>query len=99
MEVVMIKNNPYLKTCLPDNVKNISIKSLDLLSNKYIFKKSTFHQNCKCNCLLDKKVCNNLQTFNENKCRYECLNIKTCKNVFWNVNNCRCENKKNHKIN
>ena len=45
------KNNPYLKTCLSDSVKNISIKSLDLLSNKYIFKNITFHQNCKCGCL------------------------------------------------
>ena len=88
------KNNPYLNTCLPKYITNITIKSLDLLSNKYIFKNISFHQNCKCDCLLDKKVCNNLQKFNKNKCRCKCLIVKKYKNGFWNVNNCRCENKK-----
>ena len=87
------KNSPYLKTYLPNNIKNITIKSLDLLSNQFIFKNISFHQNCKCSCLLDKKVCNNLQKFNKNKCICECLIIKKCKNGFWNVNNCRCKNK------
>ena len=27
-------DNPYLKLCLPDSVKNISLKSFDLLSKK-----------------------------------------------------------------
>ena len=29
-------------------------------------------------CLLDEKVCNNLQRWNGNKCRCECLKIKDC---------------------
>ena len=29
----------------------------------------------------------------KNKCRCECLIVKKCKSGFWNVNNCRCENK------
>ena len=60
-------------------MKNISIKSLDLLPNEYIFKDISSHQNCKCKCLLDKKVCNNLQKFNKNKCRCECLIVKNVK--------------------
>ena len=31
------KNNLYFKTCLSNNIKNITIKSLDLLSNEYVF--------------------------------------------------------------
>ena len=92
------KNNPYFKTFLPNSIKNISIKSLDLLSNKYIFKNISFHQDCKFVCLLDKNVCDNLQKFNKNKCRCECLIVKKCKNGFWNVNNCRFENKKFAKL-
>ena len=92
------KNNPYLKTCLPNNTKNISIKSLDLLSNKYIFKNISFHQDCKRDYLLDEKVCNNPQKCNKNKCRCECLIVKKCKNGFWNVYNFRCENKKFAKL-
>ena len=67
------KNNPYFKTCLPNSIKNISIKSSDLLSHKYIFKNISFHQNCKCKYLLDKNVCKNLQNINKNKCRCVCF--------------------------
>ena len=92
------ENNPYFKTCLPDSIKNITVKSLHLLSKEFIFKNISFHQNCKCDCLLDEKVFNNLQKFNKNKCRCECLRIK-CKNGYsWNVNNCRCEIKKFAKL-
>ena len=59
------KDNPYFKVCLPGNVKNISIKSFDLISQKNILKNISFHQSCKCGCLLDEKVCNNLQKWNK----------------------------------
>ena len=86
------KDNPYFKVCLPDSVKNITVKSFDLMSKKNVLKNITFHQNCKCGCLLDEKVCNNLPKWNKDKCRYECSKIKKCKIGYsWNVNNCRCE--------
>ena len=89
------KDNPYFKFCLPDSIKNISVKSFNLLSNKNIFKNISFHQSCKCGCLLDEKVCNNLQKWNKDKCKCECLKIKDCGIFYsWNVNNCRCEMKK-----
>ena len=94
-----IENEPYFKTCLPDIVKNITVKSLNLLTKEFVFKNITFHQNCKCDCLLDENVCNNLQKFNKNKCRCECLIVKTCKNGYsWNVNNFICEMKKLAKL-
>ena len=71
------RDNPYFKVCLPDSTKNISVKSFDLIS-KNIFKNISFHQNCKFGCLLDEKVCNNLQRSNKDKCRCECLKIKDC---------------------
>ena len=86
------KDTQYSKFCLPDSIKNISVKSFDLLSNKNLLKNISFHQSCKCGCLLDEKVCNNLQKWNKDKCRCECLKIKKCKIGYsWNVNNCRCE--------
>ena len=69
------ENNPYFKTWLPDSIKNTTVKSLNLLSKDFVFKNISFHQGCKCDCLLDEKVCNNLQKFNKNKCRCECLKI------------------------
>ena len=84
--------NPYFKVCLPDSVKNISVKVFDLISKKNVLKNITFHKSCKCDCLLDEKSCNNKQRWNKDKCRFECLEIKECgNNYFWNVVNCRCE--------
>ena len=87
--------DPYFKVCLPDVVKNISVKTLDLISRKNVFKNISFHPSCKCGCLLDEKVCNNKQKWNEEKCICECLEIKDCDFGFsWNVVNCSCEMKK-----
>ena len=89
------KNNPYYKICLSDSIKNISVKSLDLISQRLVFKNISFHKICKCGCLLDEKVCNNLKRWNGNKCRCECLMIRKCNIGYsWNVNNCRCKVKK-----
>ena len=86
------KDNPYFKVCLPNGVKNISVKGLELISKKNVFKNISFHKTCKCGCLLDEKVCNNLQKWNKNKFRCECLKTKDCDIGYsWNVNNCRCE--------
>ena len=49
------KNNPYFKVCLPDSIKNITEKSLNLISRKLVFKNISFHKTSKCGCLLDKK--------------------------------------------
>ena len=40
------ENNPYFKVCLPDRIKNIPVKSLDLLSKELIFKNISFHKTC-----------------------------------------------------
>ena len=88
-------DNPYCKICLPDVVKNISVKSFDLISKRNVLKNISFHQSCKCDCLLDEKVCKNKQICNKEKCRCECLEIKECDVSFsWNVSNCCCEMKK-----
>ena len=89
------KNSIYYKICLPNSIKNISVKSLDRISQRLVLKNISFHQSCKCGCLLDEKVCNNLQKWNKDKCRCECVIVKKCKIGYsWNVNNCRCEMKK-----
>ena len=91
--------NPYCKTCTPDIVKNISVKVLDLISQKNVLKTVSFHESCNCGCLLDEKVCNNKQRWNKEKCRCECLEIKECDdNSFWNVVNCKCEFKEAAKL-
>ena len=70
--------NPCFKAFLPDSAENISVKSFDLISQKNFSKNITFQESCKCGCLLDEKVCNNKQKWNEEKCRCECLEVKDC---------------------
>ena len=55
------KENSDLEVCLPDSIKNITVKSFDLLPKKSALKNTLFHKSCKCNCLLDEKVYNNKQ--------------------------------------
>ena len=45
--------NPYFKVCLPDVVKNISVKCFDLISRNNVFRNVSFHKSCKCGCLLN----------------------------------------------
>ena len=91
--------NPYFKVFLPDVVKNISVKSFDIISRKNALRNVSFHKSCKCGCLLDEKVCNSKQKWNKSKCRCTCLEIKECENnYFWNVVNCRCKFKQAAKL-
>ena len=62
-------NNLYYKVCVSDVVKNISVKSFDLISRKSVSKNITFHKSCKCGCLLGEKVCNNKRKWYGSKCR------------------------------
>ena len=54
-----------------------------------------WHETCKCKCRLDGSVCNNKQSWNEDKCRCECKEVidkGMCdKGFIWNPSNCECE--------
>ena len=91
--------NPHSKVCVPNIVKNISVKVFDLISQQNELRGIEFHESCKCNCLLNETVCNDKQKWNKNKCRWECLKIEECDNTFfWNIFNCRFEHKKTAKL-
>ena len=93
------KDNSYFKVCLPDIVKNISIKVFDLISQNNVYKSISFHKSSKCGCLLDEKVCNNKQKWNKENCICECLIKEKCSNdSFFNVVNCSCELRKAAKL-
>ena len=54
-----------------------------------------WHKTYKCKCRLDASVCNNKQTWNEDKCRCECKELidkGICdKGFICNSSNCECE--------
>ena len=88
-------NNPYAKICVPDTVKNLNIKVLNLMSRTNETRHIKWHETCKCICRLDKIICNSKQRWNKDKCRYECKKLidkGVCdKGYAWNPSNCECE--------
>ena len=88
-------SNSYSRVCVPNIVKNITVKVFDLMSLKNKTKQIKRHEGGKCVCRLDPIICNNKrQKWNKDKCRCECLINKKCGNKFWNPNSCKCEYKK-----
>ena len=87
-------NDPYLKICVPDVVKDLNVKVFNLMSRTNETKNIKWHETCKCECRLDAIVCNN-KRWNKNKCRCECKELidkGVCdKDFIWNPSNCECE--------
>ena len=89
-------NDPYAKLCVPDLIKNINVKVFNSMSWSSQTKYIEWHETCKCKCMLDARVCNSKQRWNEDKCRCECReelsDKERCdKGLIWNPSNYNCE--------
>ena len=88
-------NDPYAKMCVPDVVKNLNVKVLSLMSRANETRHIKWHEKCKCKCRLDARVCNNKQSWNDDKCRCECKELidkGVCdRGYIWNPSKCECE--------
>ena len=88
-------NDPYEKLCVPDVVKNINVKVFNLMSRTNETRHIEWHETCKCKCRLDASVCNNKQTWNNDKYKCECKELidkGICdKRFIWNPSNCECK--------
>ena len=52
-------NDPYAKICVPDTIKNISVKVFNLMSRTNETRHIQWHKTFNCKCRLDASVCNN----------------------------------------
>ena len=88
-------NDPYVKMCVPDVVKNLKVKVFNLMSRTNEAKHIKWHETCKCKCRLDASICNNKQHWNDDKCRCECKELidkGVCdEGYIQNPSNCECE--------
>ena len=88
-------NGPYAKMCVPDVVKSLNVKVLNIMSRTSKTRHIEWHETCKCKCRLDANDCNNKQRWNDDKCRCECRELiekGVCDKVLiWNPSNCECE--------
>ena len=71
-------NDPYAKICVPDVVKDLTVKVFNLMSRTNETRHIKWHKACKCICRLNPIVCNNKQRWNEDICRCECKEFKKC---------------------
>ena len=87
-------NDPYVKMCVPDVIKNLNVKVFNLMSKTNETRHIEWHETCKCKCRLDDSVCNNKQRWNDDKYRCECKELidkGVCdKEFIWNASNCEC---------
>ena len=80
--------------CVPNGVKNITVKVFDIMSWKNKTKKIQWHESCNCVCRLN-SIFNNKQKWNKDKCRCEYLVDQKCDNNFvWDPSNYKCLYKK-----
>ena len=89
-------NDPYVKLCIPDIIKNINVKVFNLMSRINETRQIIWHETCECICRLTSAVCNSRQIWNKDKCACECkedlVNKMVCdKGYIWNPSNCACE--------
>ena len=88
-------NGPYVKMCVPDLAKNLNVKVFNLLLRANETRQIKWHETCKCKCRLDANLCNNKQSWNDDKCRCECKELidkGVCdRGYIWNPSNCECE--------
>ena len=88
-------NDPYAKTCVPDQIKDANVKVFNLISRTNETRHIKWHRTCKCRCRLDASIYNNKQRWNDDKCRCECKELidkGMCDEGFiWNPSNCDCE--------
>ena len=68
-------NDPYPKLCIPDVVKNINVKIFNLMSKTNESRHMKWREICQCRYRLDTSVCNNKQSWNNDKFRCECKEL------------------------
>ena len=54
-------NDRYARICVPDIVKNLNVKVLNLISRTNETRHIKWHKTCNCICTLDPIICNNKQ--------------------------------------
>ena len=88
-------NDPYAKICVPEELKNTTVKVFNLMPRTNEARHIKWHKTCKCRCRLDASICNNKHRWNDDKCRCECKELidkeMWDKGFIWNPTTCECE--------
>ena len=87
-------NDPFKKSCAPDDAKDINVKVFNLMSSANNARCIGWHKTCGCKCRLNANICNNKQGWTKDKCRCEykeLIDKGSCDKWFiWNLSNSEC---------
>ena len=61
-------DDPYVRICVLNKVKNINVKVFNLILGANETKFLVQHESCECKCGLNESVCNSKQKWNHNEC-------------------------------
>ena len=90
-------NYPYAKSFVPDVVKNLNVKVLNLMWGTNETRNREWNETCKCECKFGANACSKKQRRNEDQCRCQCKELidkGLCdKGFIWNPSNweCKCD--------
>ena len=88
--------DPIARICVPNIIKNVSIKVYNFLMRLNETRNVLWHESCKCVCNLNSSVSNSKQIWNSDTCRCDCnedfVGIINCaKGYMWNLSTCKCQ--------
>ena len=89
-------NDPMVKLCVPDVVKDLNVKVFNMMARINETRKVVWHETCKCVCRLTSAICNDKQDRKANKyvceCKEDLVSKLVCdKGYMRNPSTCACE--------
>ena len=92
-------NDLSTKICFPIKIKDINVKSFNMITNRDEAKTLVKHISCDFKCKFNSTTCNLNQKWNNKACQCVCKNYSTSKKDYsCNPSTCICENSKFLKI-
>ena len=70
------------KICVPKEIKDINVKTFNMITNKNEAKTMTKHISCKSKCKFNSTTCNLNRKLNNRTCQCECKNYHKCKKMI-----------------
>ena len=89
-------DDPMAKMCVPNIIKNVTMKVFNFLMRLNETCNVLWHESCKCVCRLNSSVCNSKQIWNSDTCRCDCNEdfagiINCTKGYMRNPSTCACK--------
>ena len=81
-----------IKVCVPNKIEDLNLSVFNIITQINEQKTLARHISCGCICRFDRRKCNSVHLWNNNKCWCECKKRQIWeKDYVWNPATCNCE--------